>query len=144
VGRDLLKLVVVERHHATGNIGVGLVRGFGLKRGALATSVAHDSHNVVCVGASDEDIYAAVKEVERVQGGLAAAEGGEVVASLPLPVAGLLSLEPLEAVAAKIEELERLAVGLGCTAPSPFSMFPELKLTDKGLVDVARGEYVRV
>ncbi|MDP3065078.1 MAG: adenine deaminase C-terminal domain-containing protein, partial [Chloroflexota bacterium] len=100
----------------------------------------------------DEDIYAAVKEVERVQGGLAVAVGGVAVASLPLPVAGLLSLEPLEAVAAKIEELERLAAGLGCTAPSPFSILsflalpviPEIKLTDRGLVDVARGEYVRV
>lgn len=143
--RDLLKLVVVERHRSTGNIGVALVRGFGLRSGALASSVAHDSHNIVAVGASDVDIYAAVREVERCQGGLAAARDGRVLASLPLPVAGLLSHEPLEKVAAKVEELERLAKEMGCRLESPFSVLsfmalpviPELKLTDKGLVDVA-------
>ena len=145
--RDLLKLVVVERHKATGNIGVGLVGGFGLKRGALATSVAHDSHNIVVVGVDDEDIFAAIKEVERNQGGLCAVAGGEVLASLPLPIAGLLSTEPLEAVAAKLEELERIARELGCSVNSPFSVLsflalpviPELKLTDMGLVDVMAG-----
>ena len=145
--RDRLKLVVVERHKATGNIGVGLVGGFGLKRGALATSVAHDSHNIVVVGVDDADIYAAVKEVERNQGGLCAVAGGEVLASLPLPIAGLLSPEPLESVAAKLEELERLARELGCIVNSPFSVLsflalpviPELKLTDMGLVDVMAG-----
>ena len=145
--RDLLKLVVVERHKATGNIGVGLVGGFGLKRGALATSVAHDSHNIVVVGVDDADIFAAVKEVERNQGGLCVVAGGEVLASLPLPIAGLLSTEPLEAVAAKLEELEGLARELGCSVNSPFSVLsflalpviPELKLTDMGLVDVMAG-----
>ncbi|MDE2860871.1 MAG: adenine deaminase [Chloroflexota bacterium] len=145
--RDLLKLVVVERHKATGNIGVGLVGGFGLRRGALATSVAHDSHNIVVVGVDDSDIYAAVKEVERNQGGLCVVAGGEVLASLPLPIAGLLSPEPLEMVAAKLEELERLARELGCSVNSPFSVLsflalpviPELKLTDMGLVDVMAG-----
>ena len=144
VERDLLKLVVVERHEATGNIGVGLVKGFGLKKGALGTSVAHDSHNVVVVGTNDEDIYAAVKEIERNQGGLAVTQGGRVLDSLALPIAALLSLEPLEAVAGKLEELERLALYLGCKALSPFSVLsflalpviPELKLTDMGLVDV--------
>ena len=145
--RDLLKLVVVERHQGTGNIGIGLVKGFGLKRGALATSVAHDSHNIVVVGASDEDIYGAVKEVERNQGGLVVAAGGRILASLPLPVAGLLSQEPLETVATKIQELEARARELGCVVPSPFSVLsflalpviPELKLTDRGLVDVVQG-----
>ena len=145
--RDLLKLVVVERHKATGNIGVGLVGGFGLKRGALATSVAHDSHNIVVVGVDDADIFAAVKEVERNQGGLCVVAGDEVLGSLPLPIAGLLSTEPLEAVAGKLEELERLARELGCSANSPFSVLsflalpviPELKLTDMGLVDVMAG-----
>ena len=145
--RDLLKLVVVERHKATGNIGVGLVGGFGLGRGALATSVAHDSHNIVVVGADDADIFAAVKEVERNQGGLCVVADGEVLASLPLPIAGLLSTEPLEAVAAKLEELECLARELGCSVDSPFSVLsflalpviPELKLTDMGLVDVMAG-----
>ena len=145
--RDLLKLVVVERHKATGNIGVGLVGGFGLRRGALATSVAHDSHNIVVVGVDDADVYAAVKEVERNQGGLCVVAGGEVLATLPLPIAGLLSTEPLEAVAGKLEELERLARELGCSVNSPFSVLsflalpviPELKLTDMGLVDVMAG-----
>ena len=145
--RDLLKLVVVERHKATGNIGVGLVGGFGLRRGALATSVAHDSHNIVVVGVDDADIYAAVKEAERNQGGLCVVAGGEVLASLPLPIAGLLSTEPLEAVAGKLEDLERLAAELGCSVNSPFSVLsflalpviPELKLTDMGLVDVMAG-----
>ncbi len=145
--RDILKLVVVERHRATGNIGIGLVKGFGLKRGALGTSVAHDSHNIVVVGTNDEDIYLAVKEIERNQGGLAAVDRGRIVTSLALPVAGLLSLEPLEAVVNQLEELDRAARDLGCTAPSPFSILsflalpviPELKLTDKGLVDVMAG-----
>ncbi|MBI4337071.1 MAG: adenine deaminase [Chloroflexi bacterium] len=152
VERDLLKLVVVERHRATGNIGIGLVKGFGLKRGALATSVAHDSHNIVAVGVSDEDIYAAVMELVRLQGGLAVAEGGRVAGSLALPIAGLLSPEPLEQVAQQLAELERLAAGLGCVAPSPFSVLsflalpviPELKLTDRGLVDVVRGTLVEL
>ncbi len=152
VERDLLKLVVVERHKATGNIGVGLVKGFGLKKGALASTFAHDSHNVIVVGTNDEDIYMAVKEVERNQGGLAVVADGKVLGSLPLPIAGLLSPEPLEKVAATLEELERLAAGLGCKAPSPFSVLsfmalpviPELKLTDMGLVDVTRAEFVKV
>jgi len=143
-GRDILKLVVVERHRATGNIGLGLVTGFGLKRGALASSIAHDSHNIVAVGASDADIFVAVKELERLNGGLAVTAGGEVLASLALPIAGLLSDEPLETVVAKLAELERVARDLGTTLPSPFAalsflalpVIPELRLTDLGLVDV--------
>jgi len=143
-GRDILKLVVVERHKATGNIGRGLVTGFGLKKGALASSIAHDSHNIIAVGTSDEDILAAVKEIERQQGGLAVAAGGTVLASLGLPIAGLLSREPLETVAARLEELERRAGELGTTLPAPFAtlsflalpVIPELRLTDLGLVDV--------
>jgi adenine deaminase len=144
IGRDILKLVVVERHKATGNIGLGLVKGFGLKRGALASSIAHDSHNIVAVGTSDEDIFAAVKEIERLQGGLAVTAEGKVLASLALPIAGLLSDEPLEVVVSKLEKLEQLAKDLGTTLPSPFStlsflalpVIPELRLTDLGLVDV--------
>jgi adenine deaminase len=143
---DLLKLAVVERHNATGNIGLGLVRGFGLKRGAIASSIAHDSHNIVAVGTGDEDIYAAVKEVERLQGGLAAVAGGEVLASLALPVAGLLSREPLETVVEKMAGLEKTAAELGTGLSSPFStlsfvalpVIPELRLTDLGLVDVVQ------
>jgi adenine deaminase len=142
--RDILKLVVVERHRATGNIGLGLVRGFGLKRGALASSVAHDAHNIVAVGTSDTDIYAAIKEIERLEGGLAVASGGVVQASLPLPVAGLLSDKPLETVVDSLGKLEKLAGDMGTALASPFStlsflalpVIPELRLTDRGLVDV--------
>ena len=142
--RDILKLVVVERHKATGNIGLGLVRGFGLKKGTLASSIAHDSHNIIAVGTNDEDIFTAIREIERLQGGLVVAVEGKVLASLGLPIAGLLSDEPLEIVAGKLEKLEQLAKDLGTTLPSPFAtlsflalpVIPELRLTDLGLVDV--------
>lgn len=144
ISRDLLKLVVVERHKATGNIGVGLVAGFGLKQGALASSVAHDSHNVVVVGIDDESICTAIREIERCHGGLVAARGSEVLASLALPVAGILSDRPLEEVVTTLGELEEVAAELGTTLPSPFStlsflalpVIPEIRLTDLGLVDV--------
>jgi adenine deaminase len=142
--RDILKLVVVERHKASGNIGLGLVKGFVLKKGALGSSIAHDSHNIVVVGTNDHDIFAAVKEIERLQGGLVAATGGKIKGSLALPIAGLLSGEPLEVVVSKLEELQNIAAGLGCVLPSPFAtlsflalaVIPELRLTDKGLMDV--------
>jgi len=142
--RDILKLVVVERHKATGNIGLGLVTGFGLKRGALASSIAHDSHNIITVGTNDKDIFTAIKEIEKLQGGLVAAAEGKVLASLALPVAGLLSDEPLEVVVSKLERLEQIATELGTALSSPFStlsflalpVIPELRLTDLGLVDV--------
>ena len=141
---DILKLVVVERHKASGNIGLGLVKGFGLKRGALASSIAHDSHNIVVVGTNDQDIFAAIKEVERLHGGLVVCSDGKILAALPLPVAGLLSLEPLEVVVRQFEDVERLALGLGNVPPAPFAILsflalpviPELRLTDMGLVDV--------
>ena len=144
VERDVLKLVVVERHRATGNIGVGLVKGFGLKRGALASSIAHDSHNVVAVGVDDADIFAALREIQRLQGGLVVAAEGKILASLALPIAGLLSDEPLQTVVAKLEKLDVVASELGCILDSPFStlsflalpVIPELRLTDIGLVDV--------
>ena len=146
--RDILKLVVVERHRATGNIGRGLVKGFGLKKGALASSVAHDSHNIVAVGTNDRDIYAAIKEVERLGGGLVIANQGKVLSSLPLPIAGLLSDLPLEVVAARLEDLEKAAKEMGTKLACPFStlsfmalpVIPELRLTDRGLVDVTKFE----
>ncbi len=142
--RDILKLAVVERHRATGNIGLGLVRGFGLKKGALASSVAHDCHNIIAVGTNDKDIFVAIKEIERLKGGLVAAAEGKVLASLALPIAGLLSDEPLEVVVDKLEKLEQIARDLGTALKSPFStlsflalpVIPELRLTDLGLVDV--------
>jgi adenine deaminase len=151
IDRDILKLVVVERHRATGNIGLGLVKGFGLKRGALASSIAHDSHNIVAVGTSDEDIFTAVKEIERLQGGLVIAADGRVLASLRLPMAGLLSDKPLEVVVDELEKLVRLARDLGTTLSSPFAtlsflalpVIPELRLTDLGLVDVTAFKLVK-
>ncbi|HEY48477.1 MAG TPA: adenine deaminase [Dehalococcoidia bacterium] len=142
--RDILKLAVVERHRASGNIGLGFVKGFGLKEGALGSSIAHDSHNIIVVGTNDEDIVAAIKEIERLQGGLAVAKGGAIRGSLALPIAGLLSDEPLQTVVAKLEELQKIAANLGCSLPHPFAtlsflalpVIPELRLTDKGLVDV--------
>ena len=141
--RDILKLVVVERHHATGNVGVGFVRGFGLQRGALGSTVAHDAHNVVVAGTNDDDIAAAIKALEKMRGGQVAVVDGLVEAALPLPIAGLVSDQPLENVIGKIVELNAAAARLGCKLDAPFmtlsfmslSPIPELKLTDQGLVD---------
>ena len=143
--RDILKLAVVERHRASGNVGLGLVKGFGLKRGALASSVGHDSHNIIAVGADDIDILRAIEEIENLQGGLVVCANHEILASLPLPVAGLLSLEPLDEVVSQFQKLEETATSLGNLPPAPFSILsflalpviPELRLTDLGLVDVA-------
>jgi adenine deaminase len=144
IDEDILKLVVVERHKASGNIGLGLVKGFGLKRGALASSIAHDSHNVVAVGTNDSDIFMAIKEIERLHGGLVVCVDGKISAALPLPVAGLLSPDPLTVVVDKFENVEKVATGLGNVPPAPFALLsflalpviPELRLSDKGIVDV--------
>jgi adenine deaminase len=144
VDRDVLKLVVVERHRSSGNVGLGMVRGFGLKKGALASSVAHDSHNIIAVGTNDFDILKAIEEIKTLQGGLVVCANLEVLASLPLPIAGLLSPEPLDVVASQYEKVEQAAANLGNLPPSPFSILsflalpviPELRLTDLGLVDV--------
>jgi adenine deaminase len=146
VERDVIKAAVVERHRASGNVGVGLVRGFGLRRGALATSFAHDSHNVVVVGTNDADMHTAVAEIDRLGGGLTVVADGDPLASLPLPVAGLMSPEPLETVAGQLETVEAAAASLGVGLPDPFAglsflalpVIPELRLTDLGLVDVQR------
>lgn len=142
--RDLLKLVCVERHHATGRAGVGYVQGFGLRRGALASTIAHDAHNIVAVGADDGDILAAIATVAASQGGLAAVAGGRVLGHLPLPIAGLLSDRPLAEVAAAYAALEQTAKDLGSTLPSPFgliafmalSVIPAARVTDQGFIRV--------
>jgi adenine deaminase len=142
--QDLLKLVCVERHHATGRLGVGYIKGFGLKRGALASTIAHDAHNIVAVGTDDADILAAIAAVAESQGGLAAVAEGLVLAHLPLPIGGLLSDRPLEEVAAAYEQLEGTARGLGSTLPSPFgllafmalSVIPAARVTDRGFLRV--------
>jgi adenine deaminase len=142
--RDIALIAVVERHRGTGNVGLGLVSGFGLRRGALASTVAHDSHNIVVVGVSETDMRAAVAELVRLGGGQVVVAGGEVLAALPLPVAGLMSDRPLAEVAAAGRRLTEAARDLGCRLPDPFMslsflalpVIPKLKITDLGLVDV--------
>jgi len=146
--RDILKLVVVERHRATGNVGVGFVRGFKMQRGALASTVAHDAHNVVVVGANDADLRFAIESLSRMQGGQVAVADGKVLAQLPLPIAGLVSDRPLREVISGIERLNAAARSLGCQLDAPFmtlsflslSPIPSLKLTDQGLIDAAKLE----
>ena len=148
--RDILKLVVVERHGRNGNIGLGLVQGFGLRKGALASSVSHDSHNLIAVGVEDQDLLTAIEHVAAIGGGLTVVSGGAVRASLALPVAGLMTEEKPGQVAAAMEHLLLNARDIGCTAPNPFAalsflalpVIPEIRLTDRGLVDVGRGEFV--
>lgn len=143
VKRDILKLVVVERHRATGNVGVGFVRGFKLKTGALGSTVAHDAHNVVVVGTNDADIKRAIAELEKMRGGQVAIAKGQVKAALALPIAGLVSDEPLGKVIKMIAALNAAAKAMGCKLEAPFmtlsflslSPIPELKLTDQGLID---------
>jgi adenine deaminase len=148
--RDLAKAAVVERHRDTGRIGLGFVQGFGLRRGALASTHAHDAHNVVVVGVDEADMAAAVNRLAETGGGQVAVVGGEVVGEVPCPIGGLISDRPVEEVAAAVEHMEKAATELGVTMPSPFmamsflalSVVPELKLTDRGLVDAIRFELV--
>lgn len=141
--RDILKLVVVERHRATGNVGVGFVRGFKIRNGAIGSTVAHDAHNVVVAGTNDVDILCAIQALERLQGGQVAVVNGQVQAELGLPVAGLVSDRPLDEVIERIAGLNAAAREMGCDLDAPFmtlsflslSPIPELKLTDQGLID---------
>jgi len=149
--RDLAKMAVIERHRDTGRIGLGFVRGFGLRRGALASSHAHDAHNVVVVGVDDEDMAIAVNRLRAIGGGQVAALAGAVLAEVPCPIGGLISDLPVEEVASSVRRMEEAARDeLGATLPSPFmamsfmalSVVPELKLTDRGLIDVNRFQIV--
>jgi adenine deaminase len=148
--RDLLKMAVVERHHGTGNVGLGLVKGIGLKQGAIASSVAHDSHNLIIIGVSDDDMRSAAAAVADMGGGQVIVVDGTVRAACPLAIAGLMSDRPLEEVRDQVEALTEAAHELGCTLPDPLMtlsflalpVIPSLKLTDKGLVDVNKFDYV--
>ncbi len=150
--RDILKICVFERHRGTGNVGIGFIRGFGLREGAVASTVAHDSHNLVVVGASDEDILAAARAVERMGGGQAVVRAGEVLAELPLQVAGLMSVLPMEAVREGVRRLREAARLLGCGLSDPMMtlafmalpVIPKLKITDRGLFDVEAFRHVSV
>jgi adenine deaminase len=142
-GRDLAKIAVLERHHATGRVGLGLVTGFGLRAGAFAGTVSHDAHNVIAVGVDDDDLAACVARLRELGGGLVVCDGGTVVAEMPLPVAGLLSDRSAREVHAQQERLDAALAARGVTLPSPFmalsflglSVIPDLKITDRGLVD---------
>jgi adenine deaminase len=142
--RDLLKLICVERHTASGRVGVGYVQGFGLTRGALASSIAHDAHNIVAVGVDDADIVSAIATVAESGGGLAAVAGGQVLARMALPIAGILCDQPFPDVASAYGQLEAAARELGSELPSPFgllafmalSVIPEARVTDRGFVRV--------
>ncbi len=148
--RDILRLFVVERHHASGNIGKGLVKGFGLKKGALASSIGHDSHNIIAVGVDNGDIFKAVTQVNKMGGGLSVVSDGEILSALELPIAGLMSAEPIEIVNQKMIALNEAAKKLGCNLKDPFMalsflalpVIPKLKLTDLGLVDVEKFDFV--
>jgi adenine deaminase len=143
-GRDLVKIAVVERHHATGRVGLGFVTDVGLKRGAFASTVAHDAHNIVVLGVEDAAMAACVSRLGEIGGGIVIVDGGGVVAELPLPVAGLMSDRPLLEVYERLTRMERMLLDMGVTLKSPFmsisflalSVIPDLKLTDRGLVDV--------
>lgn len=142
--RDLLKLVVVERHHSSGRVGVGLVKGMGLQRGALASSVAHDAHNLVIAGTNDSDIVQAAQALRAMGGGFACVVDGKVRASVPLPLGGLVSPLPASELVEQLRALDAVTAELGCTLEHPcmtlsflsLSVIPALKLTDQGLVDV--------
>ena len=142
--RDMLRLSVIERHRATGNVGMGFVRGFGLQRGAMASSVANDCHNLIVVAADDEDGLVAARAVADMGGGIAVVVGGEVRAAIALPIAGLMADRAPEVVAEELDAVTSVVRELGCAVPAPFMamsflalpVIPQLKLTDRGLVDV--------
>lgn len=142
-GRDIVKFAVIERHRAAKNAGLGFVRGFGIKKGALASSVAHDSHNLGVLGVNDADMLKAAIRVIELGGGQVVVADGQVLAELALPVAGLVSDQSLEHVSQRVRDLDQAAKDVGCTLPDPFAALsflplvpiPELRLTDKGLVD---------
>lgn len=151
--RDQLKLAVVERHHRTGNIGLAVVKGFGFRKGAIVSSVAHDSHNIICAGVTDEDMLLAIGHVAAMNGGLAVVADGVVLASLALPVGGLLSEQSYSEVNQQMLGLYAALRTIG--APDAFNPFltlsflalpviPELKLTDKGLFEFASNRHIRV
>lgn len=149
-GRDLLKIAVVERHHGTGNVGKGFVRGLGLRKGAIASSVAHDSHNIIVAGVNDEDMMIALTHVVQMGGGLVTVCDGKVLADLELPIAGLMSTRPLAEVRERLDRLIETARTLGAALHDPFMtlsflalpVIPELKITDRGLIDVVQFEPV--
>ena len=143
---DLVKIAIVERHGVNGNRAVGFVKGFGLQRGAIASTVCHDHHNIAVVGTSDSDMALACNRLGEIEGGFVVAAGGRVLAEIALPIAGLMSLKPFEAVREELSALRAAARSLGVTLEEPFlqlaflalPVIPHLKITDRGMVDVDR------
>lgn len=150
ISRDIIKLAVFERHISSGQIGICFVKGFGINKGAIASSVAHDSHNIIAAGANDADIMLCVEKIKEMGGGLAVTKGGEVLSSLALPICGLMSDKPLEKLVKLFDEVQESAKTLGNLPDEPFAMLsflalpviPEIKLTDKGLVDVNTFDFI--
>lgn len=149
-GLDVIKIAVIERHLATGNFGLGLVKGLGLRRGAIASSIAHDSHNIVVAGVDDASMLLAAHSVADMRGGMVAVDGDKILARLPLPIAGLMSDQPIETVRAQMDEMLRASARLGSNLHDPYMamsflalpVIPALKITDKGLVDVDRFQVI--
>ncbi|HID20129.1 MAG TPA: hypothetical protein EYP28_04230 [Methanophagales archaeon] len=152
IARDILEISVLERHHYSGNIGLGFVKGFGLKTGAVASTIAHDSHNIVVIGTNEEDMALACNRLKAIGGGIVLCNGNEVTSELELPIAGLMSDKELDYVIIKQKELGDNISVMGCKLPAPFiamsflalPVIPKLKITDKGLVDVEKRKIVSV
>ena len=152
IENDTLKICVIERHRATGNIGRGFVKGFNLKCGAIASTVAHDSHNMIVIGTNDYDMYAAAVALIKCQGGKVVVKDGEIISQLPLPIAGLMSDRDFDFVVSKSEELNNAARSIGCTLEDPFMtmgflslpVIPELKVTDKGVFDTKQFGFIDI
>lgn len=148
--RDLMRIAVIERHGKNGNIATGFVQGFGIKRGAIASTVCHDHHNIAVVGADYDEMAHAANRLSEIEGGFVVVEGGTVLAELPLPIAGLMSLEPFETVRDHLVDLRQAARNLGVTLEEPFlqlaflalPVIPALKITDRGMVDVEKFEII--
>jgi len=150
--KDITTIAVTERYMKGGNIGVGFIRGFGINEGAIASSIAHDSHNIITIATSPEDALMAVSTVSQGNGGIAAVNGRKILATLPLPIAGIITDEPVDKVARKLQAVRKAALDLGCQLEHPFltlsfmalPVIPELRITDKGLVDVEKMKIVPV
>jgi adenine deaminase len=150
IKRDILKIAVIDRHTGKKHIGLGFAKGFGLKQGAIASTVAHDSHNLIIIGTNDRDMLFAAQVIHSINGGQAVVADGKVKAIMPLPIAGIMSKRPAEEVADNIRKLNQAAYQLGCRIKEPFMtmsflalpVIPELKITDKGLVDVTKFQIV--
>ena len=148
VSRDLMKIAVIERHGVNGNRATGFVKGFGLKRGAIGSTICHDHHNIAVVGADYADMALAANRLVEIEGGFVVVEGGKILAELPLPMAGLMSLEPFEAVHDRLVDLRAAAKAIGVVLAEPFlqlaflalPVIPHLKITDMGMVNVDRFE----